>query len=204
MEDFFKSIFNMSITSSYIIIAVLIIRLLIRRLPKKYSYFLWIAVGFRRAVPISFESAFSMFSFKPFDMARAQIAGNSTLNYIPQIIDPAESTTDITVGIPSYNTVINDTLSSVSSDIGTNSVALFIKIFSHIWLAGFIIILLYGVVSYVIMRIKTSKAVLVRENIYEPDRIGAPFILGFVLPKIYIPFGLDDETCRYVIAHERL
>ena len=81
MSDLFYTVLNMSITGSYVIITVIFARLLLKRLPKKYSYALWAAAAFRLCCPISFQSVFSLFSLKPFDMSKAQNGGAETLLY---------------------------------------------------------------------------------------------------------------------------
>ena len=105
----FLKILNMSITAGYVILAVLIIRLLLKRFPKKYSYFLWSVVLFRLVCPVSFSSIFSIFQLRLFDMTTAQREGQRALNYIPMELGNMESA-NITTGIPIMNSMINETL----------------------------------------------------------------------------------------------
>lgn len=203
MRDAFTYIFNMSITSSYVIIAVLFVRLLISKAPKKYSYFLWSVVAFRLSIPFSFESLYSLFSLKTFDMTNAQTRSNGMLEYVPNRIDSQAASSDVTLGIPSVNTVVNNTISNASVSSQTNILDSFLNVFAYVWLIVMVLILLYGLISYITLRIKLSNAVCKNGNIYESDKVFSPFILGLISPKIYIPFNLDDETYSYVIAHER-
>lgn len=204
MNDIFIHIFNMSITSSYVIIAIIFIRFLIRKAPKKYSYLLWSAVGFRLAVPISFKSVFSMFSAKTFNMRNAQALNENTLSYVPYHYDLSLS------AVPQTNIGLAETTSDTINRAAFEINGLFDKILIEncsiskcVWLGGFILILTYGVVSYIALSLKMRNAVLKTDNIYESDKIISPFILGLIFPKIYIPFGLDDKTYRYVISHEK-
>lgn len=202
LDTVFTYLFNMSITAGYVILFVLMIRILLKRVPKKYSYMLWSVVAFRLAVPVSFKSVFSIFSLKPFDMSKAQVSNDAVLEYVPSVMDP-EGNANITTGIPTANVVVGDTLSNASQQVGHNVVFGFMDVFSYIWLAGAVIIILYGLISYIVLKAKMSNAVRLRNNIYQSDRISSPFILGFIEPKIYIPFGLEGDTYDYVIAHEK-
>lgn len=200
MQNIFTFVLNMSITSCYVVIAVLIIRLLLKKAPKKYSYLLWSVVGFRLAMPVSFQSVFSIFSLTPFD-AQSKTAG--TMEYIPVNIDPDDVSTSVSVGIGDVNTIINNVLYNTSVDADVNITERFVNVFSYIWIAGVAVIILYGIISYCVMRRKLSNAVWQKYNIYESDKVSSPFILGLISPKIYIPFGLDEKTYGYVIKHEK-
>lgn len=74
---------------------------------------------------------------------------------------------------------------------------------AFIWTAGCVILLLYAVCSYILLRRKTGAAFNNGENIYICDDIDTPFILGTLSPKIYIPSLLTEEERSYVIAHEK-
>lgn len=203
MQNIFTFVLNMSITSCYVILAVIIIRLFLIKAPKKYSYFLWSVVGFRLAIPVSFQSVFSLFSLAPFDVSTAQNNTAGTMDYIPVNIDPNAVSTNVNVGMANVNTIINDALynASVNSDI--NITERLVSIFSYIWIIGVAVIILYGIISYCVMRRNLSNAVWQKYNIYESDKVSSPFILGLISPKIYIPFGLDEKTYSYVIQHEK-
>lgn len=129
MQNIFTFVLNMSITSCYVILAVIIIRLFLIKAPKKYSYFLWSVVGFRLAIPVSFQSVFSLFSLAPFDVSTAQNNTAGTMDYIPVNIDPNAVSTNVNVGMANVNTIINDALynASVNSDI--NITERFVSIF---------------------------------------------------------------------------
>ena len=105
----FISILNMSITGSYVILAVMLIRLMLKRAPRKYSYLLWSVVGFRLCCPVSFESVFSLFRLRPFDMTAAQKPADHVLTYIPENIGMME-TPQMTTGIPAANTLITGSM----------------------------------------------------------------------------------------------
>ena len=80
---------------------------------------------------------------------------------------------------------------------------LVLTIAAVIWCVGMAALLIYSVVCYLQMKRHMRTAVLLRENIYQSEYIRSPFLLGLIRPKIYIPYGLDENTLRYVLAHER-
>lgn len=200
MSDLFYTVLNMSITGSYVIIAVIFARLLLKRLPKKYSYALWAAAAFRLCCPISFQSVFSLFSLKPFNMSKAQSGGAETLQYIDSSF--AEQTYPrMTTGISNVNTVIYEEITTGARFISFKDT--FMKFLPYIWITVLCAMLIYGFAEYIKMKQKMKDSILLKDNIYQTDKIGSPFILGFIKPKIYIPFGLDNDTEKYVLEHEK-
>ena len=61
MTDLFISVLNLTLAGSAAAVIVLVLRLLLRRVPGIYSYFLWIFVFFRFLSPFSVETAISLF-----------------------------------------------------------------------------------------------------------------------------------------------
>lgn len=203
LDIIFTHILNMSITAGYVILAVLLIRFVLKKLPKKYSYMLWSVVAFRLAVPISFSSVFSMFSLRPFEMSQISNTESATMQYI----NPYEGSMSripeyaVNTGIAPVNEAIAGIYNDPSQQI--TSFLTFKNVFSYIWITVAVLIILYGAISYIILRVKMSNSVLLKDNIYQSDKISSPFILGFISPKIYIPFSLDEKAYDYVLAHEK-
>ncbi len=202
MEAVFLKILNMSITASYVIIAVVLIRLLLRKAPKKYLYLLWIVVGFRLCCPVSFQSVFSLFGLKPFDMTVAQSSGGAALQYVPDNIGMMAQP-QMTVGIPVANAVISDSLPAATPISSVNPMQIWIFIGTILWCMGMVILLIYGITSYIRLHHRMNNAILLEGNVYQSDKVCSPFVLGLIHPKIFIPFGLDENTQRYVLTHER-
>lgn len=203
LADAFTYIFNMSITSCYVILAVVLVRFLICKMPKKYSYLLWSVVGFRLAVPISFKSVLSIFSLGIFDMSGVYNESTDTLEYM-EINNPLLSRIpSVDVGIAGTEDAIYKGIMHFETQSSQPLVMTFQSVFSKVWLVVMILLLLYGLGSYVFLRVRMSKAILKKGNVYESEYVSSPFILGIISPKIYIPFGLDEQTYKYVIAHEK-
>lgn len=199
MTELLIRVLNMSITSAYVILAVLLLRLALKGLPKKYSYALWSVVGFRLVCPVSFRSVFSLFSLKLFDMTKAQRVQENALTYIPPSTSPAAS--DITVGVPYANRVLADTAATAPvSESTPNPVLLAITI---IWLAGMAALLLYSLISFFRLKRTLTTAVRSDGNVYESERITSPFIIGIIKPRIYLPSHTEAAYRAYVLAHER-
>lgn len=202
MEALFLKILNMSITADYVIIVVILIRLLLKKAPKKYSYLLWSVVLFRMICPVSYSSAFSIFQAKLFDMATAQKDGGAALSFIPADIGYMK-TPRVTVGIPTMNSIISGSLPVATPYASINPMQILIFAGMVLWCAGIVILLVYSIITFTRLKFRMATAVRLEGDIFESDKICSPFILGFVKPLIYIPFGLDEQEREYILRHER-
>lgn len=198
MTDLFISVLNMSITASYVILAVLLVRFFLKGLPKKYSYLLWSVVGFRLVCPVSFKSIFSLFSLKPFDMARVQLGETSSMDYIKST--PHQTADDVNIGLPNADSVIEEITSSYSYWANIDWVLL---IFASVWAVGIISLVVYSAIKYVRLKKNLKTAVLLNYGVYQAEGISSPFIIGMFKPKIYIPYNMNDEYLQYVLQHEK-
>lgn len=206
MEDkliqLFLQIINMSITASYVILAVLVIRFRLKKAPKKYSYALWSVVAFRLCCPISFQSVFSLFSLKPFDMSKAQRAGGAILQYVPDNIGMMAQP-EVTVGIPYANSMISGSLPAATPMYSANPMQIWTAVGMYLWCLGMSVLVLYSIISYASLYYRMRNAILLDGNVYQSEKVRSPFMMGILRLKIYIPFGLDEQTCEYVLTHER-
>lgn len=213
MEAVFSKFLDMSLTAAYVIVAILLIRLLLKKAPKKYSYALWLVAAFRLICPVSIESAFSLFNLK-FDLGKTvgvtlrDVPTHSISDYVPPAqnvtITPPTVNPDI---IPSPTPGFADTLPAVPSAPAAPAVTeptiTLMGILAIIWCAGIAALLVYSVVSYIKLKRRMSTAVLLEDNIRQASGIRSPFILGFIRPQIYIPYHLSEAELSYVLAHER-
>ncbi len=198
MTDFFIAILNMSITAAYVILAVLLLRLALRGLPKKYSYALWSVVGFRLVCPVSFKSVFSLFSLKPFDMTKAQQVNENALTYVPHTA--VTNTDEVTVGVPYANRVIEQVTAAPAYERAINPLLIALTV---VWLAGIVVLLGYAAVRLLQLKRALKTAVRYEGNVYTTDAVTSPFIVGILKPKIYLPSNMDKGCLAYVLAHER-
>ena len=216
LEQIFLTVLNMSAAACVVIAVVLLARLALRRAPKKWSYLLWSVVAFRLCCPVSFKSVFSVFRLKPLQGAAATAAETtvtqtSAITYIPQITAQGPAVTPVTPAAPTVSITPSATVTpgvvatpgaaeAVQSAPSLLTVLTWMMIW--LWLAAMLVLIGYSIYSYVKMRRVVDDAVLVRDNIYETDRIRTPFILGLIRPRIYIPVGLQGEQLDYVLTHE--
>lgn len=194
MTDLFITFLNMSITGAYVILAVLLARLCLKAMPKKYSYLLWSVVGFRLCCPFSFKSVVSMFNLKPFDMTKAQSSSGASLDYVKTASE------SVSVGIPSVNTVITET---TATPVYQENINWLLIVATTIWVVGIVAFVIYSLVSFIKLNKALSTAIKIDDRIYKSDKITSPFIIGIVKPKIYIPSDVENEYLEYVIAHEK-
>lgn len=188
----------MSITGSYVILAVIVLRFFLKKAPKKYSYLMWTVCAFRLCCPISFKNIFSIFNLRFFNMP----SSGATLEHIPQNIGMMNSPA-VSTGINSVDGAVNGSLPAATPMASVNPMQIIIFVASVIWLAGIAALLIYSITSYIMLRVKLRNAVIYEKNVYQSDKIGSPFVFGLIRPKIYIPFSIDENEMSYVLAHER-
>lgn len=193
MYDVFTKLLNMSLTAGILALAVMLIRLLLKRVPKKYICILWALVALRLICPISISSSLSVFNLI-----------NSNSNSTGQIeyfqYNGKSEKPSLVFDVPA---LVNDNTSPDSMTIGTHTSDLYLPTIMYIWLLGTVLMLIYAFVSYIRIKRETSASIRRNRQYYICDEISTPFILGIVHPQIYIPSGLDDSTREYVLAHER-
>lgn len=202
LEPAFLQLLNMSITASYVILAVLLARLLLRRLPKRYSYALWAVVAFRLLCPVSISSLLSIFNIGVFDMTAA--TQGAELVYIPGNIGMMREPS-VTVGIPPLNTVISESLPAPAPAASVNPLQIWQAVGACVWALGVFALLVYAAISLAKLHRRVRGAVRMAgtADVFECDGVRSPFVLGFFRPHIYLPFRLSDAERAHVLAHER-
>lgn len=191
MAAVFLKLLNLSISASWLVLAVLVLRLVSKRSPKWMNVLLWGIVALRLMLPFSVESALSL------------IPSAETVSPAVVQFDPAPT---ITSGVNIIDNAVNPSLSEHFAAVPTASVNplyVWTEIAGWVWLIGLGAMLLYALVSYLRLRRRVSVSLCVRENIYLCDAISSPFILGVVKPHIYLPSTLDEVQRQNVLSHER-
>lgn len=189
MSSFFLKIVNMSIAASWLILAVVLLRVVLKKAPKWINVLLWGIVAFRLICPFSFESALSL------------IPSAETIS--PEIM--MDWTPEISTGVSSIDKVVNPIITDTFAPepiASANPLQLLIPVLAIVWAIGIIAMLVYAAVSYFRLQKKVGASLSVRDNIWICDDIQTPFILGFFKPSIYIPSGTDEAQLPYIIAHE--
>ncbi len=202
IEQIFITILNMSITGSYIIAVILILRLLLKKAPKIFSYCLWAVAGLRLLCPFSFSSMLSIFNLFPAPSEASQIGNTTSNGYIPQDIALMQIP-EIKTGITVADTVINTVLPSAQPAASVNPMQIILSVASVVWLAGIAGMSVYGIVSLIKVKKQVRFATKLTDNVFECDKIRSPFVFGVLLPKIYLPCGMQENQAKYVILHEK-
>src|SRR5665648_435224 len=199
LQALFTTVLNMSITASFVAMGVIFARLIFRKMPEIFSYVLWSAVLIRLVLPISFTSTLSFLRvIKP---VTQQTTG--ALAFVPYNMGLMQ-TPGIDMGVDGINKAVNSSLPQALQNASVNPLQIVMAIFSIVWVIGAVVLIIYSVISYlkVINKVKTST--LVRNEIFETDRISTPFVCGFIKPKIYIPTDISLNELPYILAHERV
>ncbi|MBR3860872.1 MAG: M56 family metallopeptidase [Oscillospiraceae bacterium] len=204
MEAVFLRLLNMELSAALVILAVLLVRLLLRRAPKKWSYLLWGVVAFRLICPVSINAPFSVLGLTAQGAAvtGSALGAASAIAYLPRnigIVTPPR----VGSGMGAVSQAALDALPAATQTTGADPMQVWRTVGAALWCAGMIALLVYGAVTYLHLRKRLTGAVLVANDMYETDAVRAPFILGLVRPRIYLPVGLEGEPLRYVLAHER-
>ena len=190
MSEFFLKIVNMSISASWVVVAVLALRFCLKKAPKWVNVLLWGIVAVRMVFPFSIESVLSL------------IPSAETIS--PTIM--MEQTPSVWTGVPALNHVINPVISgsfTPAPGASANPLQIWIPVLTGIWLFGIAVLFLYSAVSYWRLRRKVCEAVILRGNIYQSEKVCSPFVLGIIKPKIYLPYHMDSREMDHVIAHEQ-
>lgn len=190
MSELFLKIVNMSISASWVVIAVLTLRFCLKKAPKWINVLLWGIVAVRMVFPFSIESVLSL------------IPSAETIS--PSIM--MEQSPSVQTGVPALNHVINPVISgsfTPAPGASANPLQIWIPVLAGIWLFGIAALFLYSAVSYWRLRRKVCEAVILRGNIYQSEKVCSPFVLGIIRPKIYLPYHMDSREMDHVIAHEQ-
>ena len=190
MNELFLKIINMSISASWLILAVLILRLVLKKAPKWVNVLLWGIVAVRLICPFSFESALSLIP---------------SAETFPEKVISGPSF-DVQTGITPVDNRINDYLGdryfegvTVPANNGNN----IMTILTIVWTIGILLLVAYTVISYWRLRRKVDTAVRYKDNIFQSENVKSPFVLGIIKPRIYLPFNMNGQDLEHVVAHEQ-
>ena len=189
MDDIFLKLVNLSISASWLILAVLVLRVVLKKAPKWVMPLLWGVVALRLVCLFSIESALSL-------IPSAETIPSEIVTETREPVLYEQATLDI---------VTNPTLPSAAEvpvGVSRQQAQVDFNIYSVLWLAGMAALLVHALVSAGKLKRKLATAILLRDNIYESEFVDSPFVFGVVKPNIYLPMHMDEGTAAYVIAHE--
>ena len=190
MSELFLKIINMSISASWLVLAVLILRFVLKKAPKWINVLLWGIVAIRLICPFSFESTLSLIP---------------SAETIPLNIG-MDTTPTINSGISAINNAVNPIISQSNTPMAgasVNPLQITIGIYEYIWIFGMIALALYTAISYWRLHRKVDTAVRYKDNIFQSENVSSPFVLGIIKPRIYLPFKINGQYLEHVVAHEQ-
>ena len=190
MDTVFLKILNISITASWLVLAVLLMRLVLKKAPKWLMVVMWALVGLRLVLPFTLESGLSLIP--------------STETVPPEIL--YETAPEIQTGIPIFNSVVNPVISETlapNPGDSVNPLQVITFLAGWIWLIGMAGMAVYSLVSCLRIRHKLREAAPLQGNVYLCDQIDTPFIFGLFRPRIYLPSAMDGSDIPFVLAHEQ-
>lgn len=189
MSALFLNIFNLAINASWLIVAVIVARLLLKKAPKWISCLLWGLVALRLICPVSLTSALSL-------LPSAKVVPEN----IEEVSDP-----HIDFGVRIIDNAVNPVIErSFSPDVvsSANPMQVVVSVASFIWLAGVVVMLTHAIISFILLKRKVRTSVTLDGKVMECDEVDSPFILGILRPVIYVPSGINEKTLELVTAHE--
>lgn len=214
LSQIFLTFLYKNMTVSVVIIAVLLARFLLRKMPKKYSYILWSIVGIRMIFDLPFATNISVFNlFRGFakhtSTVETMLAGSHRTNLqgSTNLLNKTD-TTGAAAAHASRSTVVE----AMTHTLTTSQMVL--GILGLLWLIVVALFVTYGIYSYVKCRLLVRTAVIARDitpdshkkknnvSVWECDRIPSPFVLGIIRSRIYIPFRMPKQEQAYILAHE--
>ena len=202
MENVFLELFNMSITASWLVLAIVLFRLIFKKAPKWLRVIMWGLVGLRLICPFSFESVLSLIpSAEPVppeivhSHSSADVSGAEIFNAI------GNNQVYYDLGVQDGSIVFTE-YSAPDGDF-VNPLLIITYIASIVWIVGMVVMLLYTLISYLRILKNVREATPLKENIWVCDNISTPFILGLIKPRIFLPSSMNEQDTEFVIAHEK-
>ena len=188
MTDLFLTILNLSFSATWVVLAVVLARLLLKKAPRRLVCALWALVALR----LLFGGIEAPFSLIP----SAEVI-------------PPESLFDQSPAIHSGITSLDDAVNPIYSEslrptpgASVNPLQVWLAVFANVWLLGMVAMSLWALISILPVRRQVRESVP-DGDVWLCDRIQSPFLFGLFRPRIYLPSDLPETTRAHVIAHER-
>lgn len=188
--ELFLWFFNRSVSALWLIAAVILLRLCLKKAPKWINCALWGICALRLVLPFSLESVLSLIP--------------SAETVPPEVI--YHSRPHIESGIPAVDNTVNSQITeyyyegvTVANGAGISAASFA----AFVWIIGILALLIYATISFVRLNKRVRGACELEKGVYESAAVTTPFILGVFRPRIYLPLDMDAKTADYVLRHER-
>ena len=189
MENIFLGFLNRGITAGWLILAVMALRMLLKRSPKWIHCLLWALVAFRLVCPFSLESVFSL------------IPSRETVRH--DMVVPSGPVIDS--GVRFVDNAMNQAIRESAAPrpkASADPLQIWLFVASVIWIVGVAAMFLYALAAYVRLWLKIRTAVRLEGPVMLSEFVETPFLSGIVRPRIYLPSGMPEGMRGPVIAHE--
>ncbi|MBQ4550759.1 MAG: hypothetical protein IJA49_06670 [Oscillospiraceae bacterium] len=187
----FTDVLNLSISASWLVLAVFLARLLLKKAPKALHCALWALVAIRLLCPFSIESAVSL------------IPSREVVSHDYLVMEPNDEEFTQSASLNIVTNPVYDTTMSIEIEPTVDRLQHWDMVGTVVWLTGMAAMGIYAVYSYLNLRLRVRMSARISGNIWECDDLSSPFILGILRPRIYLPSELDEQTRQHVLAHER-
>ncbi|MBE5865703.1 MAG: hypothetical protein E7292_05730 [Lachnospiraceae bacterium] len=229
-DSIFRIVVNLSLVGNYVILLVMLVRLAFVKAPKWCSYALWAIVFVRLVCPVFPEGRFSLIPVQLQMQMEDTVAHGSVFgatqeaidmqaNQVPsgQIVEQGQSAEQ--TGNPSEiagkpgrtegniaveKAVLNKYNAAQGDNLQQGKAKRFTNVLSIIWLAGMVLLAGYHIISYWRFKIRVKDAVCMELGVYEVEGAHLSFVLGIIKPAIYLSAGLDAESRRVILCHEKV
>ena len=210
MDKIFFEIVNNSITASFLIVAIIILRIILKRAPKWSICLLWAMVGIRLVMPFEIESRLSLLP----DINLLQVERSHDRLTEPLELKQKDEEQELYIQ-NHQNSYQNENQQIVQEnqddlDIAENGKETVDKIFSIsriqvafcVWLLGSLVLLFFAVLSFLKLKQKIATSIHLHDNIYLCDDIESPFVMGILKPCIYLTSKIPGEAWDSILKHE--
>lgn len=201
MSAVFVKLLEMSVVASVCILVVLVLRLLLKRLPKIFSYVLWMIVLVRLLCPFAFESSVVGIQTDFYEEMSQTMQSDVGDKENPVLIAPAAGQeVQLTDKADESAMPVQEQIESMRREMSVRE--LDVNICTGIWFAGCVGLGLYSVISVWKLKRHLCNAKEVEAGIFEAEKLENPFLFGLLRPCIYLPSGLTETERSYIVAHE--
>lgn len=189
METLFMEVLKMSLIGGVAILAIIVLRLFMKGMPKRYSYALWCIPLVRLSIPISIETILSALVMNPEGLTKGMRLVDLPVVY---------------TGIQRLDAAVQTTLPHIVATSPMNRMSLIIRMGMFLWSVGFIVFIARGIYAYGRVVRSVRQAEYIGENIYKSETVGTAFVLGIIRPRIYLPTVIEESEISYILCHEQM
>lgn len=206
MTELFLTVLQMSLMAAGVTVIALPLRWLFRRLrlPALACELLWLVVAVRMLLPVGLVTGpFSVLGWlTPAVQEQTEaLARTEEIVLLPAVPDPAPP------AAPDPGFALPEAVPAPEEAAPAAEGLSVLDVLAWLWLAG--VLAVWGYMALAWLRLRRRLATAVWRGSaqmgwwWESDRIPTAFVFGFFTPRVYVPAGVEGETLRWVLLHER-